>query len=199
MWPLSWTEDKGNDLSLWMNLSGRYLTTEKTRKYATIIDVEVQEHISHLLWLSCYRLQSGDPLWDKCDREECFIYSFPYIVAAFYMLNPLIILQTTFSLLGIILCENIWIWTSTHCVPVLYRKKKKINIRVLVCWKLRPYPQLGSGLCTLDLKMNKVKYQNKDCIFYLVMFCYFKIVKSWMSVKSCDFCSLPPPFKLTQR
>ena len=53
--------------------------------------------------------------------------------------------------------------------------EKKISIRVLVCWKLRPYRQLGSGLCTLDLKMNKVKYENKECIFYLVMFCYFKI------------------------
>lgn len=155
MWPLSWIEDKGNDLSLWMNLSGRYLTTEKTRKYATIIDVEVQEHISHLLWLSCYRLQSGDPLWDKCDREECFIYSFPYIVAAFYMLNPLIILQTTFSLLGIILCENIWIWTSTHCVPVLYRKKKKSTSESWFAESSDPIPNWDQGSVPLILRWIK--------------------------------------------
>lgn len=51
--------------------------------------------------------------------------------------------------------------------------KKKINTESGLVGK-PDHPQLGSGLCTSDLKMNKVKYQNKDCNFYLVMFATLK-------------------------
>lgn len=109
-----------------------------------------------------------------------FLFYLQLSIHCSYLLHiePSMILQAIFSHLGIILWKHtrdpvVWIWTRTHCALLVYRK---CSIIVRACWKLSPYPQLGLGLFSLDLKMDKMKRENKECVSQLVMFCYSKTV-----------------------